>query len=97
MNLFIWGKSKARDHVLKLTEDDIRKACNQGRLIFKENDMAEYTDKQGETKTYSIDNLASCLWSLLNNVLISRGTSFTAVDVDTNDVKRIIIKIREKK
>ena len=95
-----------RKRVLNLSDKAIRLAFKGKRLMFSDDAIA-YTDKQGNTKRWvaqgteaPIDQFAVFMFDRLNKELESHAMfgyapSMAAVSVTVNDIRDIILKIRD--
>ncbi|MDD5353535.1 MAG: hypothetical protein PHS93_10270 [Candidatus Omnitrophica bacterium] len=83
---------------LKKAEKAIINLYAQGRLTFK-NDNVVYTEKDGNKEEYSLDDCASLFWSKLNEELANKqqGANFAVLNIEPNDIKEIILKVKETK
>ncbi len=94
-------KNLARKKTLKMAEEAITKLYKEKRLVFKTDGKVEYTDKRGVGEVQDIDGMAGLIWAKLNDEVVSRlgiaGGSLTLVNITPDDVRGIILKLKEVK
>ena len=88
----------AHKKVLAQAQKAIEKSYKQGRLQFliEDDNKVKYTDKQGDSQVFTIEECADHLWDKLNNEFGSTVTGATlgALGVMPDDIKNIILGLR---
>jgi hypothetical protein len=85
----------ARNLALGQAKSSIDKAYKDGRLIFRENGLVEYTDKKNITTLRPLDDIASLIWDRLEASFQGKA-SLSMVDITPENIKTIIQEIKEK-
>jgi hypothetical protein len=87
----------AQKKALSMAEDAITKAYDAGRIVFKDNDYIEYTDKD-KKESMNIDECAAYFWSKLNDEIAGRlslaRASLALLNIEPKDIKDIILRLR---
>jgi hypothetical protein len=84
----------SRNLALMKIRQSVEAVYKQHRLVFKDEEKAEYADKDGIVKTYTIDELATHLWFAMDSQLIKGSSvSLVVLNIADDDVKQIIMKI----
>ena len=91
----------ARNKVMKQATAAVTASYKSGRLVFNNKGDAEYTDKNGLTQVYTLDELASLFWDKMNSKLAIATTWVSGVqanlailDISVKDILKIILGLK---
>lgn len=85
---------------LRQAKSIITKAFDEGRIAFNE-DKVEYTNKQGEKFVLGLDGMSAHLLGVMADFLTKKTGNEMAtpsfVGVEPDDIKKILVKLKDKK
>lgn len=87
----------ANKSVMSKVNKAIQTAYKQGRLkfIIGDDNKVEYTDKEGISQVFTIDELASHLWGKMNDEFFATtGQGLAALKVTPDDINKVIRGLR---
>lgn len=98
MDVFSLGHNRIMGRI----QGTLNKAYKEGRLVFPPDDEngVEYTDKEGETRKFSLDVCAGFFWDKFSNQMMG-GTgmalaNLTTVNISPDDIKSVLLDLRGK-